>query len=95
MEIFIDIEKNYSACSFDKNSIHVLELERVKSIIDDLKNLPDTEERLHNTITISGTRGSGKTSFLLTLLKDEDVKKDCEVLEIIDPTLVEEKGHIF
>lgn len=95
MEIFIDLEKNYSACPFDKNSIHELELERVKGIIDSLKKLPDTKERLHNTITISGTRGSGKTSFLLTLLNDEEVKKDCEVLEIIDPTLVEEKGHIF
>ncbi len=95
MEVFIDLEENFSAHSFDRNSIHSFELERVKGIINSLKKLPDTKERFHNTITISGTRGSGKTSFLLTLLNDDEIKNDCEVLKIIDPTLVEEKGHIF
>lgn len=95
MEVFIDLEENFSAHSFDRNSIHSVELARVKGIINSLKKLPDTKERFHNTITISGTRGSGKTSFLLTLLNDDEIKNDCEVLNIIDPTLVEEKGHIF
>lgn len=50
--------------------------------------------RLHETITVLGTRGSGKTSFLLSIL-DECRKKNIEVINIIDPTLIEEKGHIF
>lgn len=50
--------------------------------------------RKHNAITISGERGSGKTSFLMTLKKNFSEKK-VVVIDIIDPTLIEEKGHIF
>lgn len=93
--ITINLEENFSAHSFAENTIHIVELERVKEIIKRLKALPDTNERLHNTITVSGTRGSGKTSFLMTLLENNEITNNCEVLKIIDPTLVEEKGHIF
>jgi hypothetical protein len=65
--------------------------------------------RYHDTVTISGSRGSGKTSFILTMfefLKKPDQipvwinnhgigKGDLAVLEILDPTLIEEKDHIF
>ena len=66
------------------------------------KNKDDYKENrdyVHETITILGTRGSGKTSFLLTLLehyrKDETNKCEVQVLQMIDPTTIEEKGHIF
>ena len=52
-------------------------------------------ERLHDTITILGSRGSGKTSFLYSILNSFDEKNEVEVLEIIDPTLIEDKGHVF
>ena len=49
----------------------------------------------HDAITILGTRGSGKTSFLLSLNQNFKDNKHIEILKIIDPTLIEEKGHIF
>ncbi|NMA74704.1 MAG: hypothetical protein GX963_11195 [Bacteroidales bacterium] len=63
------------------------------------ENLPEEEKerkkvRLHDTITILGSRGSGKSSFIYSLL--EYYKKEKNVVIInIDPTLIEEKGHIF
>lgn len=50
---------------------------------------------LHNTITIFGTRGSGKTSFLLSLLEAYKKHPKIMILDIIDPTLIEDKGHVF
>lgn len=54
-------------------------------------------KRYHNTISIFGDRGTGKTSFLSSLLayyQDSD-KAQIATLKIIDPTIVEEKGHFF
>lgn len=93
--------------------IHREEFEKVCSII--AQNIPNSEdewnqEYLHNTITVRGSRGSGKTSFLLAVrdylrgknnmishpVKNISVNTaDIEVLEIIDPTLIEEKEHVF
>lgn len=53
------------------------------------------KERPHDAITILGTRGSGKTSFLLSLITKYEESNDIAVLRIIDPTLIEEKGHVF
>ena len=65
----------------------------------DQDNKNNSRQRNNNTISILGSRGSGKTSFLLSLLKYYKVEKGhkdkAEVLEIIDPTLIEEKGHVF
>ncbi len=70
----------------------------------------DTEypnyRRLHNTISIFGGRGSGKTSFLHSLInyytnqddltnEERDRNRSVCVLRIIDPTILEDKGHIF
>ena len=63
--------------------------------------LPD---RCHDTIMVSGVRGSGKTTFMLSALHYiEDSMEDrqgvsisgIEPLGIIDPTLIEDKVHIF
>ncbi|MFK3773307.1 hypothetical protein [Pseudomonas sp. NPDC089406] len=52
--------------------------------------------REHNAILIEGSRGSGKTTFLLKSL--QKLKKDKElklsVLRLIDPTLIETKENI-
>jgi len=65
----------------------------------DQDNKNNSRQRNNDTISILGSRGSGKTSFLLSLLKyyknKEEDKDSAEVLEIIDPTLIEEKGHVF
>lgn len=54
----------------------------------------------YNSILISGSRGAGKTSFLFSLrnkLKENTDKEnaDIEILDFLDPTLIEEKAHIF
>lgn len=53
------------------------------------------EQNYHNTISILGPRGSGKTTFLKSLQTLYETNVDLAVLDIIDPTLIEEKGHIF
>ncbi|MHA4740317.1 hypothetical protein [Dyadobacter sp. MSC1_007] len=90
------------------NLVHHIEFgHTIKHIQNALRlAIEDPEkEYLHNTITILGTRGSGKTSFLLSIKKwIEKNGKDfqngidlsqIQVLDIIDPTLIEEKGHVF
>lgn len=66
-------------------------------------------DRFHNAITISGPRGSGKSTFLrhvLTCLNDPNsvkadskqkakIPKGLEVLRIIDPTLISSKEHVL
>ena len=104
----IRLRLNYStdASAFKEDElIHNIEFDRVRkwieSDIDAAKNPPVSTGRIdrnrrHDTITILGTRGSGKTSFILSILTWFDKNnKDVEVLDIIDPTLIEEKGHVF
>lgn len=105
--IVIDLNDSSSAKGFSKkNVIHQKALKKVKDFIDEFKvefekSKKENKTELsykHNTITILGTRGSGKTSFLLSVkgaITKEDNYKDLLFLEIIDPTLVEEKGHVF
>jgi len=58
-------------------------------------------DRRHNAIAIAGGRGTGKTTFRLSLKalldedKDEAISKHLEWLPPIDPTLIENKEHIF
>lgn len=105
--IIIDLANSRNAQKFStENLIHIKEFRRVEEWIDqrlaDIDNMKKTDcntdrsefIRLHETITVLGTRGSGKTSFLLSVL-DKCRKKDIEVIRIFDPTLIEDKGHIF
>lgn len=103
-KITLNPELDIHATIFEaKNLIHLLEYHQVIKIIEKLKNAesnynPNKKENLkryHNTITLSGSRGSGKTSFLLSLREDFKDSEDVLFIEIIDPTLIEEKGHIF
>lgn len=107
-EIIINPSENRNAKIFESNSlIHSREFEKAIEWINrrihalefnDDNNLEiNTLERLHDTITILGSRGSGKTTFLLNLLDYYEKRKNntVEILDIIDPTLIEEKGHIF
>lgn len=82
----------------DENLIHQDELEKIEKLISDAVSEAVTnpeKDNLHNTISVLGTRGSGKTSFLLSVLEKHSSNQDVEVLKIIDPTLIEEKGHVF
>ncbi|MRX41940.1 hypothetical protein GJU43_21895 [Flavobacterium sp. LC2016-23] len=81
--------------------VHNTEFGKVKNLIEGFIPLTEVDENkvnLHNTITILGTRGSGKTSFLLTIKKElskNEIGEKIQILDIIDPTLIEEKGHVF
>lgn len=72
-------------------------IESIEEVINDnIINTPIT----YNSILISGSRGAGKTSFLFSLrnkLKENTDKEnaDIEILDFLDPTLIEEKAHIF
>lgn len=100
-QVVIKLSESSNAKRFTANNlIHSNEFEKakgwIKNRIDKVKDEEiDEKERLHDTITILGSRGSGKTSFLLSLLDSYTGEKDVEIIEIIDPTLIEEKGHIF
>lgn len=58
---------------------------------DNIINTPIT----YNSILISGSRGAGKTSFLFSLRNNLKENTDIEILDFLDPTLIEEKAHIF
>ena len=69
-------------------------------IWNSLKN--DTLKRSYETISVFGERGVGKTSFLKSLhtelrnrANEDGHQDDYEVLPVIDPTLIEQKGHVF
>lgn len=100
-------ESRYAKAFSDNALIHLDEFNRAKEWIDKrIKEIAElTNEgkkrvekiRLHDAITILGSRGSGKTTFLYSLLEyyKENEKRNVEVIETIDPTLIEEKGHVF
>lgn len=98
--IVIDLVKSMNSRSFERSEIiHQAEFNKVLELIDHkIKHLDkndDSQVRFNDTITILGSRGSGKTSFLMSVLKNYKNNDDVEVIELIDPTLIEEKGHIF
>lgn len=105
--IVINLHESSNAKKFKyENLIHQREFDRAKELIDKRINRSDSKDKIryNDTISILGSRGSGKTTFLYSILafyKGEIEKKTneyinaVEVLDIIDPTLIEEKGHVF
>ena len=85
-------------------------LGNIKGFVDTLERDDNFERiRFHDTITVLGSRGSGKTTFILNMFKQLHSNKssaeiklcdgfscsDIEILGILDPTLIEEKEHVF
>ena len=101
--IIIDLSSSMNSRPFEKEEIiHNAEFERITELIDSKINNVSKDcskssirNRNNDTITILGPRGSGKTSFVMSVLKKYETSDDVEILELIDPTLIEEKGHIF
>lgn len=54
-----------------------------------------TLSRKYGTISVFGDRGVGKTSFLLSIRDKYQADDNVAIMPFIDPTLIEEKGHIF
>lgn len=105
-------ESKYAHDFDESQNIHIIEYKRVKELVDNqinqiTKNSQTSEDdkeapkkigilHQHNTISIFGGRGSGKTTFILNILRYISGKKEKEeILGIIDPTQMEEKEHVF
>lgn len=105
----ITIKLNNSLCARGFNSeerIHNVAFNRAIKMID--KQISKAEEivnvatvncedmiRTYETISVLGERGAGKTSFLMSMRDEYKNKEKVLLLPLIDPTLFEEKGHLF
>lgn len=103
-KVIIDLAKSMNSRFFEElDIIHKTEFDRATRLIDNKigridenrSNHTEIRNRYNDTITILGSRGSGKTSFLMSVLHKYEAHEKVEVIELIDPTLIEEKGHIF
>ncbi len=102
--IVIDLDNSLYAHGFEsEQQIHQEDLDNTLDIIrKQLQQIDVQEDRdvflLHRyrTIGVFGDRGSGKTSFMISLLNKckNELGKEVEVLRMIDPTLVEHKKPI-
>lgn len=92
----LDASKNFA----ENNLLQQKAIDKIKKLVgsrlEKLSNTKNCNDRKHDTITILGERGSGKTSLLLnleTILKKHESK--LVFLKIIDPTLFETKQNIL
>lgn len=106
----IILSESHDAKPFEEGSIiHEAEFKKAQTWIDkqlevarqakQAKEVRKSEqvysfENQAKTITILGSRGSGKTSFMKSLMEIYK-RKGVQLIELIDPTLIEEKGHPF
>lgn len=105
--VVIILNNSTYAHEFQKeNLIHQHEFEQVINIINTQLRIIKEEEdkqsnkkfkRMHNAIAIFGERGTGKTSFLQTVLNycNNYMNDEIKTIGLIDPTLLEEKAHVF
>ncbi|OCL85383.1 ATP-binding protein [Arcobacter porcinus] len=98
-EIIIKIEESLDANnSFEVNNLlQKRAIEKIKKLVENrLIKTGDCSNRKHDTITVLGERGSGKTSLLLSLKTILKTYEDELIfLRIIDPTLFETKQNIL
>ncbi len=98
-EIVIKIEESLDANnSFEVNNLlQKRAIEKINKLVENRLNKDsDCSNRKHDTITILGERGSGKTSLLLNLKTIlENYENKLVFLRIIDPTLFETKQNIL
>lgn len=104
-QITICLEESKYAHGFEQqNNIHYINFDRVLKLIgNQVININKSQksnynvEHQYNTISVFGDRGSGKTTFILSILKhiEKKYENDAKILNIIDPTQMEEKEHVF
>lgn len=108
-EIIIDLKESLNPETFNETS-NILQRDafaRLTEIVEEhKKQLPQSDEsgkksfrslRSHNSVFISGARGSGKTTFLLnikTAICDELTGRPY-ILDIIDPTLIHDNDNFL
>ena len=98
--IIIDLDNSLYAHRFEsEQQIHQDDLDKTIGIIRNQLRQIDVQDNqdiflthIYRTIGVFGDRGSGKTSFMISLLnKCKEELQEVEVLRMIDPTLVEHK----
>ena len=104
-DIIIKLDSSTFAHKFEEHElIHLSEFQKALKLVEErVKVARRWEEGLgqsplsYDTISIFGERGTGKTSFLLSLLEKvhEQYREEVKVLNVVDPTMIEEKEHIF
>lgn len=104
-EIIIDLDNSLYAHGFTSGQqIHQEDLDKaigiIRNQIEQYKVSEDADDvflsHIYRTIGVFGDRGSGKTSFMISLLnRCKEEIKEVEVLRMIDPTLVEHKKPII
>ena len=105
-KIVISLDDSTYAHKFDQKSlIHNDEFQQICYLVDQqiakIEAGGSRGNRMHNAIAIFGDRGTGKTSFLDSVLdyyctqQTTGKGKNLTLLGVIDPTLLEEKAHIF
>ena len=102
-QITICLEESKYAHGFDQeNNIHSFNFNRVLSLIDNQVSKKGGQKSIYsvdhqyNTISIFGNRGTGKTTFILSILQQiQKTYEKAKILKIIDPTQMEEKEHVF
>lgn len=101
--IIIDLDNSLYAHRFEsEQQIHQDDLDKTIGIIRNQLRQIDVQDNqdiffthIYRTIGVFGDRGSGKTSFMISLLnKCKEELQEVEVLRMIDPTLVEHKKPI-
>ena len=103
--ITIDLDQSQYARGFaSEQQIHRKELDKAMGLIrNQINALNNKREEStvflshnYNTIGVFGDRGTGKTSFMISLLNRCMTElDDAEVMRLIDPTLVEHKKPII
>ncbi len=100
--VTIDLNRSEFANVFEQESvIHVREFEYVINLIDNqISKIKSSDQSINGyvdsgAIAVFGERGTGKTSFVKSLLHHYKKTNDVVTLRLIDPTRIEEKGHIF
>ena len=109
--VLIDLSDSTYAHGFDEqNRIHKVEFDAAVALVENqIQKISGKRAskgkvlcRVHNTISVFGERGTGKTSFITSLFdeiekrsKARGKKDEIKILGLIDPTLMEEKAHIF
>ena len=102
-QITICLEESKYAHGFNQeNNIHSFNFNRVLSLIDNQVSKKGGQKSIYsvdhqyNTISIFGNRGTGKTTFILSILQQiQKTYEKAKILKIIDPTQMEEKEHVF
>ena len=109
--IFFDFRQtDYSdaAVCNDSELVNKVQMEKMMELIEeqvqkskDFKlpesNKIEKQQHVHNTISIFGNRGAGKTTFLQTSLYliSQKYEKDAVLLKVLDPSLLDCKQHPF